>query len=62
MRIYNNILIVYFKLIIDSTLNLYKRCFNLSSLIIIDNKKEYKIKRLIKKRRRRFKKVKKIII
>ena len=50
IKIYNIILIVYLKLVIVSTLDLYRRYSIILLIIIIDNKKKYKIKRLIRKR------------
>ena len=54
MKIYNVISIIYFEPITDPALDLYKRYFSISLLIIVNNKEEYKIERLIKKRRCRF--------
>ena len=50
MKIHNVIFIIYLKLITNPTLNLYEHYFIILSLIIINNKEKYKIKRLIKKR------------
>lgn len=49
VKIYNVVLIMHFKLIIIATSDSYKRCFIILLFIIIDNEKEYKIERLIKK-------------
>ena len=62
MKIHNVVLIIYLKFIINVISNSYKRHFIISSLIIIDNEKEYEIERLIRKRLRRFNRIKQAII
>ena len=49
---------MHLELAIASNSDLYKRRVAISALIIINNKKKYKIDRLIRKRQRRFKCVK----
>ena len=54
IKIYNVILVIYLKLVIVSTSDSYKRYFIALLSIIVDNKKKYKIKRLIRKRQYRY--------
>ena len=62
MKIHNVVLIIYLKFIIIIIIsNSYKRYFIILSLVIIDNEKKYEIERLIKKRYRRYKRVKQAI-
>lgn len=51
MRIHDIIFIAYLKPVINLIENLYKRRYNFSFAIIIDNEKKYQIKRLIQKKR-----------
>ena len=51
MRIYNLISIIYLKFIINPVNNSYLRRYSLSLVIIIDEKKKYQIKRLLRKKR-----------
>ena len=50
MKIYNIIFITHLKLAIDFVKNLYRRRRLLTFIMIINNKKEYKIEKLLKKR------------
>ena len=58
IRIHDVISIMHLEFVIIVILNSYERHFIVLSFIIIDNEEEYEIERLIRKRLRRFERVK----
>ena len=62
MKIYNIISIIYLELAIASATDPYRRQSIVSPPIIVDNEKEYKVERLLRKRQRRFERAKHVTI
>ena len=58
MKIHNIISVVHLEPATDPASDPYKRHPTVPPPVIVDNKEEYKIERLIKKRHRRFEKTK----